>query len=96
MFTYYFLCSCRSLEGLCRQAYIHLQRVAKERDHHYDHITEILLERDYYKSLHESQQNDLPAPHANGLSVSSPIRSPSVNPEMIELKKKCRILQEKL
>ena len=26
----------RNLEGLCRTAYIHLQRVAKERDHHYD------------------------------------------------------------
>ena len=26
----------RNLEGLCRTAYIHLQRVAKERDHHYE------------------------------------------------------------
>ena len=26
----------RKLEGPCRTAYIHLQRVAKERDHHYD------------------------------------------------------------
>ncbi len=86
----------RSLEGLCRHAYIHLQRVAKERDHHYDHITEILLERDYYKSLHDSQNSELSVHHVNGLPVSSPIRSPSVNPEMIELKKKCRALQEKL
>ena len=88
----------RSLEGLCRTAYIHLQRVAKERDHHYEHILDILLERDYYKSLHETQGTDLHVPHPkeNGLPLASPHRSPSVNPELLELKKKCRGLQEKL
>lgn len=91
----------RNLEGLCRTAYIHLQRVAKERDNHFDTLMEIVLERDYYKHLHESQNpNNESLVHENGLNVSrsssTPVKSPSVNPEMIELKKKCRHLQEQL
>ena len=91
----------RNLEGLCRTAYLHLQRVAKERDNHYDTLLEVILERDYYKHLHETQNpNNGSLVHENGLNVSrsssTPVKSPSVNPELIELKKKCRHLQEQL
>ena len=49
----------RNLEGLCRTAYIHLQRVAKERDHHYDvcertcllHTIQILMKGCLYYTL---------------------------------------------
>ena len=49
----------RNLEGLCRTAYIHLQRVAKERDHHYDvcertcllHTIQMLMKRCLYYTL---------------------------------------------
>jgi len=86
-----------NLEGLCRTAYIHLQRVAKERDHHYDTLVEVSLEKDYYKQLHQSQSGDDSLPRENGISISStPSKSPAINAEVIELKKKCRQLQEQL
>ena len=41
-FTALFHTLTSNLEGLCRTAYLHLQRVAKERDGHFD-VSEIFL-----------------------------------------------------
>lgn len=85
-----------NLEGLCRTAYIHLQRVAKERDHHYETLCEVILERDYYKGLQSENANES-LPHENGLPLgNTPIKSPAINAEMLEIKRKCRQLQEQL
>ncbi|XP_019849313.1 PREDICTED: girdin-like [Amphimedon queenslandica] len=72
------------LEGLCRQAYLYLQQVAKDRDGLFDNLIDTVQERDFYK--------DQPGQ----LSVSSVKASPSpqVNPELIELKKQARAYQE--
>lgn len=84
----------RTLQGLCRTAYSHLQRVAKERDTQYDTIIEVSLEKDYYKQLHTASKV-----HENGLSprlITPTKTSPSVNTELLELKKRVRHLQEQL
>ena len=84
----------RTLQGLCRTAYSHLQRVAKERDTQFDTIIEISLEKDYYKQLHTVSKV-----HENGLSprLQTPTKtSPSVNTELLDLKKRTRHLQEQL
>ena len=88
----------RNLEGLCRTAYLHLQKVAKERDNQYESGVEITLERDYFKQLHESVNPNESLPLQNGLPVGSPspAKSPAVNAELLELKKRCRHLQEQL
>ena len=72
--------------------------MAKERDNQYDGGVEVTMERDYYKTMHESGNANNSLPHENGLPVGSPspAKSPSVNPELIELKKRCRHLQEQL
>ena len=88
----------RNLEALCRTAYLHLQKVAKERDNQYDTGVEISMERDYYKQLHETDNPNESLPRENGLPLGSPspAKSPAVNPELMELKKRCRHLQEQL
>ena len=72
--------------------------MAKERDNQYDSGVEVAMERDYYKQIHETGNANESLPHENGLPVGSPspAKSPSVNPELIELKKRCRHLQEQL
>ena len=94
----YVYTSHRNLEGLCRTAYLHLQKVAKERDNQYESGVDITLERDYYKELHETNNPNESLVHENGLPLGtpSPTKSPGVNPEMIELKKRARHLQEQL
>ena len=98
LFFLYAHTSHRNLEGLCRTAYIHLQKVAKERDKQYEGGVEVSIERDYYKQLHETNNPNESLVHENGLPLGtpSPTKSPGVNPEMIELKKRCRQLQEQL
>ena len=88
----------RNLEALCRTAYLHLQKVAKERDNQYESGVEITLERDYFKQLHESVNPNDSLPLQNGLPIGSPspAKSPAVNAELLELKKRCRHLQEQL
>ena len=45
----------------------------------------------------QSQGGDDSLPHENGLSITStPAKSPVFNAEVMELKKKCRELQEQL
>ena len=54
------------------------------------------MERDYYKQVHEATDGNS-LPRENGLPMSTtPVRSPSINADMLELKKKNRQLQEQL
>jgi hypothetical protein len=87
-----------NLEGLCRTAYLHLQRVAKERDGHFEVLLDTMVERDYYKQVFESTDGGNESlPRENGLALpSTPVRSPSVNTELLDLKKKSRLTQEQL
>ena len=56
------------------------------------------MERDYYKQIYDSEDTDsLHVSRENGLPVNTtPVRSPSVNADILELKKKNRQLQEQL
>ena len=90
------LISIRALQGLCRTAYIHLQRMAKDRDTQYDTIIEVSLEKDHYRQIHMANNSFV---QENGLLSRSPVtptKSSLINPEMLELKKKSRHLQEQL
>ena len=57
-----------------------------------------MMERDYYKQIYDSEDTDsLHVSRENGLPVNTtPVRSPSVNADILELKKKNRQLQEQL
>ena len=60
-------------------------------------LLETMLERDYYKQVYDTTDGSEPLPRENGLSLpSTPVRSPSINAEMLELKKKSRLTQEQL
>ena len=85
---------------------MHLQRVAKERDRQYDTLNDIIQERDYYRAIHQAgvsgsgadEQTDSVL-HENGLTLTAggtPVKSPGINTDVLELKKKCRQLQEQL
>jgi flagellar biosynthesis/type III secretory pathway chaperone len=73
------------LEALCRTAYVHMQRVAKERDTLFDTLIDIVQERDFYKKEQQAMNDE---------SVYKASPSPQINAEVIELKKQVRIFQE--
>jgi len=95
---FFFFFNFRDLQGLCKTAYRHLLRVAKERDTQYDSIVEVSLEKDHYKQL---QSGNASFGQENGIlsrSPATPAKSSSshINPEQLEMKKTIRHLQEQL
>ena len=60
-------------------------------------LLETMLERDYYKQVYDTTDGNESLPRENGLSLpSTPVRSPSINADVLELKKKARSTQEQL
>ena len=57
-----------------------------------------MVERDYYKQAFDTTDGANDSLHReNGIALpSTPVRSPSVNTELLELKKKSRLTQEQL
>ena len=65
---------------------------------HVQVLLDTMVERDYYKQVFESTDGGNESlPRENGLALpSTPVRSPSVNTELLDLKKKSRLTQEQL
>ena len=60
-------------------------------------LLETMMERDYYKQVYDTTDGSESLPRENGLPLpSTPVRSPSINADTLELKKKNRQTQEQL
>ena len=60
-------------------------------------LLDTMMERDYYRQVHDSTDGNESLPRENGLPLpSTPVRSPSINAETLEVKKKNRMIQEQL
>ncbi|XP_065919238.1 girdin-like isoform X2 [Dysidea avara] len=90
-----------NVEALCRQVYLYLQRVAKERDRHYEAVIELTQERDFFKAQQMSAMSadgstSEVASTRSSLLYSPLIQGPSLSQELMETKGKLRMLQDQV